>query len=1249
MSGVHLCLEASLRRARLVPPALVAAGTSLVLAASAFATATPAAAGPADPTAATVTAKTAASGGAGGGASAAGNPAPAQITLITGDQVLISNHNGRQAVTTKAADRGPGTAPVSFSTFVLRGDTYVAPSDAAAYIGAPLDWSLFDVSALARAGITNGAALPVTVGFTSGAAHRALPGIVAAGAATATRSPMKQAPASAATFGAALATQLQHDAARAHGQPVPDSAGGGLFDGIRSIALDSARAAAKDPTPGGDGRPDPGFNMQTLTLNAIGRDGAAPSQAFGDAGMYIVEDVDDPAGFAAEIPMLGTQKWSVPAGNYDIRAYVLTWFQKTITFITDSGPIKETVWDSSMSFVWHPQVPVQHDTTVTSDARTAKEIAIPTTPDGDTTSGFRTDPAGCCDPEFELASDHASPNGQDIPFYWQSGAHDLDGDVVGLSAYATPSDDQVTDGTRRFYTYFRLGSPSSGHIYDLVYPTSGGVPSSYATSAPAADLASIPTTYASELPGRVGSQVRFGYQPWETLSVRAANPITEPLNRTEYVLASGAATDTLWQESPIMSSDLNYPVGDAFFGPYTRYRPGPQPAVAWFGGPSRPGAEEPGSVVQPGDTAAGAMVCPVCRDADTLSFGLKPYVDGPSDEWADGLDTGNQRTGTHIADSESLDWYVDGALAAQHTTATDPGLGNAQVALPAASKPATYRIDYRVSRDTPWSSLSTQTDTRWDFASGRPKRPGTLPAGWSCGTLTGKCAVVPLLLLDYRLPLDEHDAVPAPGTVSFTVHVYHQPQSASTARIDLPSVSTSIDDGASWQPATDVSALGNGNFRVSIATPDPASVTGFVSLKVRDTDSSGAGVRQTIIRAFTLAGSAASRGAGIGTAPPPSGDPGPFADSTAVCPTAAAGQASCDAFVRTMADGQFAVTPAGAHRTPPGYGPADLASAYDLPRTGGADQTVAVVDAAGDPNIVADVAAYRAQYGLPACTADDGCLRVVNQDGSGPPPSGGFQSWGVETALDMDMVSAACPQCRLLLVVANTPSIDDLAQAERTAAGLGADVISNSYGSYEQEGIQDFADAYQLAGVTVVASSGDSGFGLNGTLGGTQFPASLPSVTAVGGTRLVPQAHSKRGWSETAWTGGGSGCSAYFTKPAWQPGANCHMRTVADVAAVADPDTGVAVYDSALTPGGGWLVAGGTSVAAPLIAGVYGLAGNGATVNGAQRVYRDPSGLNDITSGSNGDCGSTRNYLCDARKGYDAPTGMGTPHGVGAF
>ena len=167
-----------------------------------------------------------------------------------------------------------------------------------------------------------------------------------------------------------------------------------------------------------------------------------------------------------------------------------------------------------------------------------------------------------------------------------------------------------------------------------------------------------------------------------------------------------------------------------------------------------------------------------------------------------------------------------------------------------------------------------------------------------------------------------------------------------------------------------------------------------------------------------------------------------------------------------------------------------------------------------------------------------------------------------------------------------------------------------------------------------------------------QYPAASQYVTAVGGTTLARSTGSTRGWGETAWSGAGSGCSRYDAQPSWQSFiANitgvCANRAVADVSAVADPNTGVAVYDSYSYQGvGGWLVFGGTSVGSPLIASVYALAGNAGTISYGSYPYSHTPALNDVTGGSNGSCG---NVLCNATSGWDGPTGLGTPNGTGAF
>ena len=328
--------------------------------------------------------------------------------------------------------------------------------------------------------------------------------------------------------------------------------------------------------------------------------------------------------------------------------------------------------------------------------------------------------------------------------------------------------------------------------------------------------------------------------------------------------------------------------------------------------------------------------------------------------------------------------------------------------------------------------------------------------------------------------------------------------------------------------------------------------------------------------------------------------------------------------------------------TPSGYGPSSLRSAYNVTATGSSATTIAIVDAYGYANAEADLAVYRAQFGLPSCTTANGCFKKVNQSGSSssyPPNNTG---WAQEQALDLDMASAMCPNCKILLVQATSATYGNLATAVNTAANLGAKVISNSYGGGEV-GSTAYNSAYTHTGVAITASTGDSGYG-------AQFPAVSPGVIAVGGTTLTPAANS-RGWSETTWSGTGSGCSSVYAKPAWQHDGLCTKRMEADISAVADPNTGVAVYGpSGSRSTSSWLVFGGTSVAAPLIGGIYGALGIGAA-NGAIKIWPVPpataSGLHDVTSGKNGSCGGT--YFCTAGSGYDGPTGWGTPNGSIGF
>jgi subtilase family serine protease len=319
-----------------------------------------------------------------------------------------------------------------------------------------------------------------------------------------------------------------------------------------------------------------------------------------------------------------------------------------------------------------------------------------------------------------------------------------------------------------------------------------------------------------------------------------------------------------------------------------------------------------------------------------------------------------------------------------------------------------------------------------------------------------------------------------------------------------------------------------------------------------------------------------------------------------------------------------------------GLTPANIRAAYTLPKTGAA-QTIAIVDAYDNPNVEADLKAYRAAFKLPACTTANKCFRKVDQRGGTTYPDGD-PGWGVEIALDVEAVSAACHHCKILLVEADDASFDAIGAAVNTAVKLGADIVSNSYGGDEFNGTATLGTKYYThPGVAIVASSGDYGFGA------ASFPAVLPTTWAIGGTFLSPT--KKGGFTEDAWNGAGSGCSAWFTKPTYQKDKNCSMRTVADISAVADSADGFAVYDTyGLGADNGWIGVGGTSLSAPLISGMIGLAGNSVKAARPSYAYAHRTGLADVTGGSNGFCGG--DYLCTGVKGYDGPTGLGSPRGL---
>ena len=372
----------------------------------------------------------------------------------------------------------------------------------------------------------------------------------------------------------------------------------------------------------------------------------------------------------------------------------------------------------------------------------------------------------------------------------------------------------------------------------------------------------------------------------------------------------------------------------------------------------------------------------------------------------------------------------------------------------------------------------------------------------------------------------------------------------------------------------------------------------------------------------------------------------------ALCGSVAPGYARCLSLQVVNAPGARQLITGS---TPSGYGPMDLRSAYNLPSTvAGSGLTVAVTDAYDDPTAETDLGTYRAEFGIPPCTTANGCFRKVDQTGGSTYPVSDA-SWSGEISLDLDMVSAICPLCHIVLVEANNNSMTDLGIAVNEAAALGAAAISNSWGGPDWTGEDQYDEYFDHPGIAITAASGDWGYGAS-------YPAVVPSVIAVGGTSLVRTGNG-RGWSEVVWnnTSGasGGGCSAYEAQPAWQAantnitGTGCTGRASSDVSAVADPYTGVAVYDSTDRQAG-WGIFGGTSVASPIIASVFALAGNTSVTTPAY-LYSHTTALNDVTSGNNYESWITYSppvcviLLCEAGIGWDGPTGLGTPNGITAF
>jgi Subtilase family len=1104
-------------------------------------------------------------------AAAAPVASPMVVTLITGDRVALSyTADGRPVIAFTPAS-GP-QAGNGYQTLAFGSHVYVIPLDAAGYLGAPLDLSLFDVTALAAAGYADPSIpLALDIAASSGSASTpTLPGIVIGALGRGT-----QARKDAARFGKALAADKQ---ARQQGTA------GGLFAGIDRIAMTGTPQAAMSGgiVPAGQ----PVGKLYTLTVKAFDQNG---QKVFGNFG--VVYNVDDGNTFlAAQAFFRGTLAYSVPAGHYQVTA-----------LITTAG---STPADTSWAFVTAPEVTVKSSTVVVLEARKSSRV-----------SAMVPDPTSPVTAMMTLQRDPAQ--GPNFTSTFTS--------FGPTPMYASPTG-PVTVGQQYFYPYFRLGDAAGNldrFVYDLQFDYVGAIPSALERTLGRGDLATFVTTYHSSSPSRSEQDGWISLAPWQAVASLPTTALNAPLARTEYVLPQ---PDLRWLKVVVVD-------GNDFAGLMSdRWRtpaPGDSTTVVWTAQPEPPGVEQ--------QAAGVTQSCPVCRSGDALHTTLFPFVDP---------------AGHFMVDST-----VDTQLSLAANGEPQPELFPGQFAM-IPEPDATYELTMDVSRAADWWPSSTRTHTVWTFKSSE-RAPDMLPAGWTCGGKGGGggggkggastadkgggggsdgCSIEPLLFATYDTHAGADDVIPAGQSASVDLSIRHQDSTAGAiAALDFY---VSFDDGASWPLAT-VFALGGGRFQVTYPQPALDATTGFASFKIKAVDVDGNQLDQIILRAYPLA-----------VPPPANGGGGGRSVAFRPCTTQVmAPYAQCMAII----------APDSGRPPPPpppptrGYGPADIASAYGLPAGAGAGRTVAIVDAYDDPNAEVDLAAWRSSYGLPPCTSANGCFRKVNQSGAQLPLPMPDPGWSVEISLDLDAVSATCPSCNILLIEADSSSLFDLARAVDTAVALGADAVSNSYGSRgEFSGEQFFEQFYKHTGVAITVSSGDYGYG-NGLIltGGVSYPGTSEFVISVGGTTLVRDG-STRGWNETAWAGSTSGCSAYIHKPGWQKDRLCDKRSVADIAAVADPQTGLAVCDTfgftdPSDPGfcKNWLVVGGTSLSSPIIASIYAMAGHTSQMRYGVGLYRSDAPFFDVIGGSNGNCGGS--YLCTGLPGYDGPTGLGTPNGLAGF
>ncbi|UPK76652.1 S8 family serine peptidase [Nocardioidaceae bacterium SCSIO 66511] len=698
--------------------------------------------------------------------------------------------------------------------------------------------------------------------------------------------------------------------------------------------------------------------------------------------------------------------------------------------------------------------------------------------------------------------------------------------------------------------------------------------------------------------GAVWSGV-YGFAPGETSAWVSEYRVKTPSRRRIWLQAR---KNVRWLQSASVEGKGRF----ASVSHIRRYQRGRVAAENFQRSPIGPGLE------RGNDSAATGRYCSFCRDGKELRGSLPLWNSA-----------GTAQFGSFWLRSMGS-WSLHHG---KQTLAKGAGAIAPKVTLPA--KRRKYRLSATARPGFAPRALSGRVSTSWGFSSAKSKR------------------VVRLLMPSYVPPADLRGRVRA-GKVSYRLNFDNLGPRES--RVKRATVRYSTSGGKKWRKAR-VQRIDKNSFRVRYRNPSAVGKRRYVSLQVKGKDAGGRTVKETAVRAYRLR--AANRSETSSAAAP--GFTARSGSSAATTTAISDGSASprdrrraeharpacakpdhrayrCYALIERS--GREALTRAG---DPAGWGATELRAAYGLPKDPKPGQKVGVVVAGDYPTAAADMNKYRRQYGLALCKIKDGCFKKINQRGKAgayPRPDPG---WAMEAALDLQMISAACPTCKIVLAESDNPTVASMGKAVDAAVDAGAVVTNHSYGLYEYKGVKKANRKYARSGVTAVSASGDYGFEP------ASFPASSNNVLAVGGTTLH-HAATKRGWREKVWKYGGSACSAYFSGPSGQDDPACQMRTVADAAAVSD---GLAVYNS--FSGGKkrrWWVIGGTSASSPFIAGMIAAAKAGG-LKPRDLYASGGDGFNDVRKGRNGFC--KRSYLCTAKRGYDGPTGFGTPRGLATF